>query len=75
MNRLLLRGHIQQAETVKSRSPTLQLQIEVLGIFHIFITSIDSQSKHTHLVYNEFHCLLDKYNYLRDASGYFIVYL
>ena len=41
------------AETVKSRSPTLQLHTEVSNVCHVLFTSINSQSKHIHRMYNE----------------------
>ena len=52
MNSLLLSGH-SIAGIVKSRSPTLQLHITVLNVFHTFFTSTNSQSKHIHRMYNE----------------------
>ena len=39
------------AETVKSRSPYLQLYIEVSNVFHILFTSINNQSKLIQLMY------------------------
>ena len=52
MNSLLLSGH-SIAGIVKSRSPTLQLHIEVSNGLHILFASINSQGRHIHRTYNE----------------------